>query len=249
MRGMSAAFHPTIALLQSNSLTSVVQQEIERAILQGEYAPGSKLIEAALAEKMGVSRGPVREAFRMLEEAGLVRNEKNRGVFVRDIPIDEAVEIFDLRAAMDELVGRKLAADITAQQLKEIRALVDEMEKAVKAEDAYNYHLLNLSFHDRLVEMTGNRKLTSIYRKLIKELSLFRRLNLADGWLLPVSAGEHRQIIKAIGSGDADVAGRAMFDHAMDSKERTIENDLRRQARAQESGKSTAGKSARAQRQ
>jgi DNA-binding GntR family transcriptional regulator len=62
---------------------------------------------------MGVSRGPVREAFRMLEEAGLVRTEKNRGVFVRDIPIDEAVEIFDLRAAMDELVGRRLAENIT----------------------------------------------------------------------------------------------------------------------------------------
>ncbi|MDP3618427.1 MAG: phosphonate utilization associated transcriptional regulator [Ramlibacter sp.] len=229
---MNALLHPTIALLQSSSLTTVVQHEIERAILQGEYAPGSKLIEAALAQKLGVSRGPVREAFRMLEEAGLVRNEKNRGVFVRDIPIDEAVEIFELRATMDQLVGRRLAEHITPAQLKEIRALVDAMEKAVKAEDAYNYHLLNLKFHDRLVEMAGNRKLTSIYRKLIKELSLFRRLNLADGWLMPVSAGEHRAIVKAIASGDADLAGQAMFDHAMDSKERTIENDLRRQSRA-----------------
>ncbi len=232
---MNAVFHPTITLLQTSSLTSVVQQEIERAILVGEYEPGSKLIEAALAEKMGVSRGPVREAFRMLEEAGLVRNEKNRGVFVRDIPIDEAVEIFDLRAAMDELVGRQLARNITAAQLKEIKGLVDSMEKTVKAEDAYNYHLLNLKFHDRLVEMAGNSKLTAIYRKLIKELSLFRRLNLADGWLMPVSAGEHRQIVKAIASGDADVAGRTMYDHVIESKERTIENDLRRQARLQAS--------------
>ena len=224
--------HPTIALLQTSSLTTVVQQEIERAILVGEYAPGSKLIEATLASKMGVSRGPVREAFRMLDEAGLVRTEKNRGVSVRDIPMDEAVEIFDLRAAMDELVGRQLAAKITASQLKEIRDLVSEMEKAVKLEDAYNYHLLNLKFHDRLVEMAGNRKLTEIYRKLIKELSLFRRLNLTDGWLMPISAGEHRAIVKAIASGDADKAGRAMFDHVMESKERTISNDLRRQSRA-----------------
>ena len=67
----------------------------------------------ALAARLGVSRGPLREAFRMLDEAGLVRTEKNRGVFVRDIPIDEAVEIFDLRAAMDELVGRRLAETIT----------------------------------------------------------------------------------------------------------------------------------------
>ncbi len=230
---MNAVLHPTIALLQSSSLTNVVQQEIERAILVGEYAPGSKLIEAALALKLGVSRGPVREAFRMLEEAGLVRNEKNRGVFVRDIPIDEAMEIFDLRAVMDELVGRQLAKNIKPAQTKEIKGLVDAMEKAVKVHDAYNYHLLNLKFHDRLVEMAGNRKLTEIYRKLIKELSLFRRLNLADGWLMPISASEHRQIVKAIVSGDADVAGKAMFDHVIESKERTIDNDLRRQARLQ----------------
>lgn len=234
---MNAMLHPTIALLQNSSLTTVVQQEIERAILVGEFAPGSKLIEAALADKLGVSRGPVREAFRMLEEAGLVRNEKNRGVFVRDIPIEEAVEIFDLRAAMDELVGRRLAERITPAELKEIKGLVEAMEKAVKREDAREYHLLNLKFHDRLVEMAGNSKLTAIYRKLIKELSLFRRLNLADGWLMPISANEHRQIYKAIASGDAELAGRAMYDHVMESKERTIDNDLRRQARQTELAK------------
>ena len=251
MEHMNAVFHPTIAMLQSSSLTTVVQHEIERAILQGEYAPGSKLIEAALADRMGVSCGPVREAFRMLEEAGLVRTEKNRGVFVRDIPIDEAVEIFDLRAAMDELVGRQLAGKITPAQLKEVKGLVDSMEKAVRAEDAYKYHLLNLKFHDRLVEMAGNSKLTAIYRKLIKELSLFRRLNLADGWLLPISASEHRQIIKAIASGDPDAAGRAMFDHVMDSKLRTIENDLRRQSRdrPEEDGATRSAKTPRAERQ
>ncbi len=150
---MPAVPHPTIALLQSSSLTSVVQQEIERRILQGELAPGAKLIEATLAEMLGVSRGPVREAFRMLEEAGLVRQEKNRGVFVRSIPLDEAIEIFDLRAAMDEVVGRCLAQSITPEQLREVRAMVEAMEKAVKAGAADAYHLLNLEFHDKLVEL------------------------------------------------------------------------------------------------
>jgi phosphonate utilization transcriptional regulator len=228
--------HPTITLLQTSSLSSVVQGELERMILSGELAPGAKLTEMALATRLGVSRGPLREAFRMLEEAGLVRTEKNRGVYVRDIPIDEATEIFDLRAAMDELVGRQLALNITSSQLKEVRGLVDAMERAVKAgpseDSARSYHLLNLQFHDRLVEMAGNRKLTAIYRKLIKELSLFRRLNLEDpqgGWLLPISAGEHRGIVKAIASGDADAAGKAMFDHVMESRDRTVNNHLRRQ--------------------
>lgn len=229
-RSMTATGPTTITLLQTNSLTMAVQQEVERAILAGEYVPGSKLNEAALALKLGVSRGPVREAFRMLDEAGLVRTEKNRGVFVRNIPIDEAIEIFELRATMEELVGRRLAASMTTQQQQEIETLVHAMEDAVKAGDSHTYHLLNLQFHDRLVEMAGNRKLTEIYRKLIKELSLFRRLNMADGWHMPISAIQHRQIVKAIASGDADAAGRTMFEHVIKSKDLTIANDLRRRA-------------------
>jgi phosphonate utilization transcriptional regulator len=216
--------HPTITLLQTSSLSSVVQSELERMILSGELPPGEKLTEVALAARLGVSRGPLREAFRMLEEAGLVRTEKNRGVFVRDLPVEEAIEIFDLRAAMDELVGRRLAAGIAPAALKEIRGLVDQMEQAVKVKDTDAYHLLNLRFHDRLVELAGNRKLTDVYRKLIKELSLFRRLNLANAGLMPVSVGQHRQIVKAIAAGDADAAGRAMYEHVMESKERTIRN-------------------------
>jgi len=229
---MSAVANPTIAQLQSNSLTKAVQQEVERAILVGEYAPGDKLNEAALALKLGVSRGPVREAFRMLDEAGLVRTEKNRGVFVRDIPIDEAIEIFELRATMEELVGRRLALGMTAAQQEEIENLVHAMEDAVKAADAHGYHRLNLLFHDRLVEMAGNRKLASIYRKLVKEISLFRRLNLAEHDTLPASAHAHWEILEAIKSGNPDTAGGALFDHAMNSKTRTIHNDEQRRSAA-----------------
>ena len=229
MPGKKISPHPAIAQLQCNSLANLVQTEIERMILAGDLPSGAKLTESTLADQLGVSRGPIREAFRMLEEAGLVRTEKNRGVFVRDIPLDEAMEIFDLRAAMEELVGRRLAEQITPAQVKEIRGRVDRMEQAVKAKDAHDYHLLNLQFHDRLVELAGNGKLTAIYRKLIKELSLFRRLNLADGWLMPISANEHRQIVKAIASGDPEAAGKAMFDHVIESKERTIKNNLRQQ--------------------
>ena len=225
---VTVAPHPTITLLQTSSLTSVVQGELERMILSGELAPGAKLTEMALATRLGVSRGPLREAFRMLEEAGLVRTEKNRGVFVRDIAIDEAIEIFDLRATMDELAGRQLAERITPVQLKEVRAMVDAMERAVKADDLRGYHLLNLQFHERLVAMAGNRKLHEIYRRLIKELSLFRRINLAEGGLMPLSAGEHRAILKAIASGDTQAAGRAMFAHVMESKERMVATRQRR---------------------
>lgn len=230
----AAASQATIALLQAHSLTSVVHAEIERLILDGELAPGTKLTEAMLAERLGVSRGPIREAFRMLEEAGLVELEKNRGVFVRSIPLDEAMEIYDLRAMVDEAAGRELAARITPEQLKELRTMIEQMERLVK--DGHNtsasdpYHLLNLAFHDRLVEFVGNRKLTDLYRRLVKELSLFRRVNLADGRQIPVSVQEHRAILKAIAAGDAEAAGRSLRAHVLESKERTLRHHAQQAA-------------------
>jgi phosphonate utilization transcriptional regulator len=213
-----------LALLRSSSLASAAQQEIERAILRGELAPGAKLNEAAIAERLGVSRGPVREAFRMLEQAGLLRQEKNRGAFVRHIDIGEAMEIYELRAMMDEAIGRKLAREITPEQLKAARSIVTAMERAVKAGDTDAYHLLNLEFHDTLVAFTANRKLTAMYRLLINQLWLFRRLNLADARVLPVSASEHIGIVKAIESGDPERAARAMREHVEQSRERTLHN-------------------------
>jgi len=220
--------HPTIALLRSASLSSAAQQEIERMILDGEIAAGSKLTEAWLSERLGVSRGPIREAFRMLEEAGLVRQEKNRGVFVREIPLEEALEIYDLRAAMDELVGRRLAETITPEQMKTMKGLVERLEAAARAGDADAYHLANLQFHDTLVAFSGNRKLAGVYRRLVRELALFRRRNLVDEAVLPHSAAEHRAILKAIASGNAEQAGRVMYEHVMESKERALQGERAR---------------------
>ena len=220
--------HPTIALLQTHSLATAVQAEIERLILAGELAPGAKLTEALLAGRLGVSRGPIREAFRTLEEAGLVRLEKNRGVFVRSIPLDEAMEIYDLRAMVDEAAGRALAARITPEQLKQLRTMVEQMERLVKGghdtSASDDYHALNIAFHDAIVDFVGNRKLIELYRRLVKELSLFRRANLADGQQIPVSVQEHRVILKAIAAGDADAAAAALRAHVLESKERTLKN-------------------------
>jgi phosphonate utilization transcriptional regulator len=229
-----SAAHGTIAVLRSASLAGAAQQEIERLILDGELQPGQKLTEMTLSERLGVSRGPIREAFRMLEEAGLLRQEKNRGVFVRDIALDEAAEIYDLRAAMDEMAGRRLAEQITEPQAKALTKLVEQMERAARARDADAYHRVNLQFHDLLVESAGNRKLASIYRKLVKELALARRRNLSSAQVLPQSAAEHRSILDAIVARDPEAAAHAMFDHAMHSKERMLRAHLGGAAPARE---------------
>ena len=146
--------HP-IALLQTNSLPALVQREIERMILAGDLAAGAQLREAEVAAMLGVSRGPVREAFRALEESGLVRLEKNRGVFVRQIGVEEADDIFELRAVLDEFAGRRAAQKTTSAQAAELQALVEVMESAVTRGDVDGYHDANLAFHDRIVAARG----------------------------------------------------------------------------------------------
>jgi len=209
-----------IALVKSSSLPMLVQKELEHSILAGELPAGSKLNEAAIADRLGISRGPVREAFRALEESGLVRLEKNRGVFVRLIPVEEADEIYELRAVLDDFVGRRLAQAITPERVRELRAHVVRMEKAAAKGDVDAYLAANVEFHDRLVELVGNAKLLVTYRRLVNELRLFRRASLAQGGVLPVSTAEHRNIVDKIAAGHAVAAGRALYDHVMASRER-----------------------------
>ena len=210
----------TIALVQSSSLPMLVQKKLERMIIDGELAAGSKLNEANIADALGVSRGPVREAFRALEESGLVRLEKNRGVFVRQISVEEANEIYEVRAALDEWTGRRLAHIATADQIRELRAFVERMDRAAAKDDVHAYWLLNLDFHDRLVSLAGNAKLLATYRRLVNELSLFRRQTLAQGGTLPISTREHRDIVDKIAAGNGAGAGRALHDHVMASRDR-----------------------------
>jgi phosphonate utilization transcriptional regulator len=198
----------------------LVQRELERMILAGDLAAGAKLTEASIAELLGVSRGPVREAFRALESSGLVRLEKNRGVFVRQISIREADEIYELRAILDEFVGRRLAQVVTPAQVRELRQIVERMEKAAARNDVDAYLAANLAFHDRLVELTGNAKLLLMYRRLVNELHLFRRATLTQGGALPVSTREHRDIVDRIAGGQVAAAGRALHEHVMASRAR-----------------------------
>jgi phosphonate utilization transcriptional regulator len=216
----AGAHAPTIRLLQSSSLATLVQRELERMIVGGELAAGAKLNEVAIAGRLGVSRGPVREAFRALQESGLVRLEKNRGVFVRQIAIEEADQIYELRAVLDEFVGKRAAQRASASDVKALRSLVERMDRAVAHNDIDAYHAANVEFHDALVALAGNGKLLAMYRRLVNELHLYRRATLAQSGVLPTSVREHHDILDRIAAGQSAAAGRALFDHVMGSRER-----------------------------
>jgi DNA-binding GntR family transcriptional regulator len=141
-------------------------------------------------------------------------------VFVRQISIEEADEIYEVRAALDEWVGRRLARTATAEQLKALRSIVERMDRAAAQDDVDAYYPLNLDFHERLITFAGNRKLLATYRRLVNELNLFRRQTLAQDGTLPISTREHRDIVDKIAAGNAAGAGKALHEHVMGSRER-----------------------------
>jgi phosphonate utilization transcriptional regulator len=211
---MLSAYVDPIDVVRRHSLTTLVRDEIERHIVEGALAPGDKLNEADWAARLRVSRGPVREAFRALEQAGLVRTEKNRGVFVRTVSLAEADEIYAVRAVLEEAACRMLAASIDAAKLAVLRDWLDAMRAAADAHDHDAYARANVAFHDALVAASGNRKLYETYRRLVSELSLFRRAALvvhADA--MERSLAEHRAILTALASRDAEQAAALMHAH------------------------------------
>jgi phosphonate utilization transcriptional regulator len=218
---MPQATAPTaLQLVQSNSLPALVQVEIEQLILRGDLAIGRRINESELATRFGTSRGPVREALRALEESRLVRSEKNRGVFVREISVAEADEIYDVREALDQLIGERVAERATPEQLRDLEAVLAEMDDATAMQDIKSYHALNLKFHDMLVDFAGNARLTESYRLLTKGLLLFRLRGLQDGGGFAVSNTEHKAVVDAVAARDCSRAGHLLRQHASESRAR-----------------------------
>ncbi|MDB5849629.1 MAG: transcriptional regulator [Rhodoferax sp.] len=204
------------------TLSGLVVDEILRGIKTGELNVGAKLNEMELAERLGISRSPVREAFRALEEAGLVRLEKNRGVFIRDLSDGEAAELYEVRAGLDEMAGRLLAPRITPAQVEELKAMVTQLENSTGSGGVTHYFFLNIAFHDRMVEMTGNTMLLGLYRQVVNRMHLLRRRGFSLSGSSAASHAEHRVILDALATRDAETTARAMRQHVEAGFQRAV---------------------------
>lgn len=210
-----------LTLLRTQSLASLVQERIERMILTGQLMPGEPLREMALAAALGVSRGPVRDAFRGLEEKGLIETRKNRGVYVRTLSHAVADQIYEVRVVLEGLIGRRLAETITPEGLRHLAGILEEMASAAEDADVNPYTSLNLTYHDALARLTGNAKLHETYSRLVAQLTLFRRrAYLHDAQSMALSLREHRAIYDAVAARDPDRAAALLGAHAEDSRSR-----------------------------
>ncbi|SMX44464.1 GntR family transcriptional regulator [Maliponia aquimaris] len=203
-------------------LVHEVRDELERIILEGEVAAGERLDESTLAELMGVSRGPVREAARSLERDGLVTAVANRGVFVRSLSLQETLELYDLRAMIAGYLCAELARTADAALHQTLQVYLHRMDEAIAEQDESAYFLTNLAFHDHIAAAAAKPRSCALYTALGKEVRLFRLRVLSGRAALELSNSEHRRLVDAITRGDAQAARDEGAQHHLNGKQRLL---------------------------
>lgn len=206
--------------IEDRSVSRTVQIELalEHLILAGDLKPGERLIEIELARRFGTSRGPLREALQTLAARGLVETVRNRGVIVRAISAREAMELYDVRAAVFGLAGRLLTDRLNDIMLDTMYSFVRDMEVLAKSQSFDEYYRKNLAFHDYLITSTGNQVLSAEYRSFVNKLHLCRAKTLVQAGGLAVSNREHAEMVDAVASGDRIRAQEAFFRHVERAK-------------------------------
>ena len=203
---------------QNRSLVEIIFRQLEGMILSGKIQPGERINESKLSTVLGVSRAPIREALRLLASNGILEVRANRGVFVRDLQINEVEGLYDIRAALDVLAGERAAERIDEEHLQVLNKWMQEMAVCVEANDADAYYRANIAFHEAIVEIAGNANLLSIYEGVCKQMSLFRRISLFLPGHLRLSLQRHKKIIEAIKSKNRVKAASVMRNHTLGAK-------------------------------
>src|SRR3954466_14681127 len=203
-------------------LPATIAEQIKRLIHAGEFRPGDRLNEAALAVRMGTSRGPIREAIRILAGTGLVTPVVNRGVFVRQVSIREMLEIYELRALVFGFAAERAAENITDAHRAQFESLLQGMDAAAQADDSGLYYELNVQFHAQILQLSNSQRAHQLYDSYVKELHLYRRQNFNAPGNMRRSNVEHRKIFDAISKGNAAKAKLFAEEHIQAGRQRLL---------------------------
>lgn len=191
----------------------MVVDAIRGAIISGDFSPGQRLVEAELTERFGASRAAVRDALVQLDGEGLVERIQNRGARVRAVSLEEAVEITEIRMALEGLCAAKAAGRATESDHAELRGIGERMRDAVGSGDVFGYSDLNKELHALLLTISGQRTARTVLDRL-RGQNVRHQFRLATQPGRPqISLPEHLAIIDAVCAGDAEAAEQAMRAH------------------------------------
>jgi DNA-binding GntR family transcriptional regulator len=211
-----AMLEPSDSPLLRSSLRERIKDVMLQRILAGTYAPGSRLVETRIAQELGVSQASIREALRDLEHIGCVVYEPYRGCSVRSFSVEELLEAFPVRAALEGLAARLAAQHITDPELQELRRHYDAMIAAARAGDAHEQSQADTHFHAAIARGARN---TTLERQW-SFLEPFSRTYISvsqPGLDLRALSDRHIPILDALRARDGDAAAEAMHQHLMDA--------------------------------
>jgi DNA-binding GntR family transcriptional regulator len=198
--------------IERRVLRDQVKAYLTDAILSGVYKPGERLVETRIAQRLGVSQAPVREAIRELELMGFLKSEPFRGASVRQLSTEELTEIYVVRAALEGAAASVAATRLTEEGFARLAELFDKMLTTAAHDDRRGFSEHNAAFHRVIVEASGNRTLINLWNTLQPSTwTLFSVMN--SGHDLMELAVRHRAVIEALRTRDAKRAEQAMHDH------------------------------------
>jgi DNA-binding GntR family transcriptional regulator len=210
------------AISTTEGRTRQIAEQLKQLIYAGEFKAGDRLNEAALAVRMGTSRGPIREAIRILAGTGLVTPVVNRGVFVRQVSIRELLEIYELRALVFGFAAQRAAENITDAHRAHFESLLQAMDAAAQADDSDLYYELNVQFHAAILQLSNSQRAHQLYDSYVKELHLYRRQNFNAPGNMRRSNVEHRRLYEAISKGNASKAKQYAEEHIQAGRQRLL---------------------------
>lgn len=194
-------------------LRDVVYQTLREAILKEDLKPGERLMEVELANQLGVSRTPVREALRMLQLDGLVIMEPRKGAHVASITSKEMQDVLEVRTSLEVLAAQLACERMKEEELAELRFALEKFENALAGKDPVVIAEADMDFHDVIVKSTNNEKLLQILNNLRQQMYRYRLEYLKDFSNHARLLEEHRMLVDAIERRDKEEAGEISAEH------------------------------------
>lgn len=208
-------------------LRDVVFNTLRKAILRGELKPGERLMEIQLANKLGVSRTPIREAIRKLELEGLVLMIPRKGAEVAQITEKNMQDVLEVRKALEELSVQLACERITPEQVEEMKLAAEEFRKVLKSGDVTKIAEADVKFHDIIFAATNNQRLITLLNNLREQMYRFRVEYLKQKECYPQLLEEHDKLIALISGGEVEEACELMGRH-IDNQASTVSDVIRR---------------------
>lgn len=207
-------------------LRDVVFENLRTAILEGNLKAGQRLMEVQLAEQLGVSRTPIREAIRKLELEGLVVMLPRKGAYVANMSFKDLIDVLEIRSSLEGLAASLAAERLREEDIAELERVAKEFETSVREADIDNVLKKDVEFHEKIFLMANNKKLYQLITSLWEQVHRFRVTYVSNYDASLSLVDEHNRILEAIKSGDCELAKKYATEHIEIAEQFFMENTV-----------------------